>query len=135
METWLGKYGHFLDEWVHPLYEIPDERESLELENICRVRVALLDVGYCDKDMAISGAKERIKENRSFVKGVSHMGESCGYGTHALTLLLTVAPQADIFVAKIAKDHKDGEDSVHAAEAVAEVIFYPITTFSYTRNC
>jgi hypothetical protein len=99
--------------------------ESLEPENICRVRIALLDIGYYDMDVVILGAEERIKKKRSFVKGVSDMGESSGYGTHALALLLTVAPQADIFVAKIAKDHEDGEGSADAAEAVAEVFLTP----------
>lgn len=69
------------------------------------VRIAVLDTGVDSKHPFIKGAmKYRIKERRNFVKGDDSNEDDYGHGTHVAALLLRVAPDAQIFVAKVAKD-------------------------------
>ncbi|OQU94560.1 hypothetical protein CLAIMM_00905 [Cladophialophora immunda] len=73
------------------------------------VRIAILDSGldpenpFLIEDQQL--ANPRIKEARSFVHGTgSHdIRDEIGHGTHALGLLLKVAPCAEIYVARIAR--------------------------------
>ncbi|KFY52592.1 hypothetical protein V496_08343 [Pseudogymnoascus sp. VKM F-4515 (FW-2607)] len=83
---------------LHPvLPRIPDKKD--------RIRIAVLDTGICMDDNFI-----QLKENRtrityqSFVTGDKNPTEPSdlvGHGTHVAGLLLQVAPNADIYVAKI----------------------------------
>ncbi len=59
----------------------------------------------------------RIKAPEDFldVDGKAH--DTCGHGTHCVGLLRTVAPEADIYVARVAKDF----DGVLDPEVVARV--------------
>lgn len=73
------------------------------------VRVAILDSGldpenpFLIEDQQL--ANPRIKEARSFVHGTAphDTRDEIGHGTHALGLLLKVAPYAEIYIAKIAQ--------------------------------
>lgn len=73
------------------------------------VRIAILDSGldpenpFLIEDQQL--ANPRIKEARSFVHGIGphDIRDEIGHGTHALGLLLTVSPCAEIYVARIAR--------------------------------
>jgi len=73
------------------------------------VRIAILDSGldpenpFLIEDQQL--ANPRIKEARSFVHGTGphEVRDEIGHGTHALGLLLKVAPCAEIYVARIAR--------------------------------
>ena len=73
------------------------------------VRIAILDSGldpenpFLIEDQQL--ANPRIKEARSFVHGTGphEIRDEIGHGTHALGLLLKVAPCAEIYVARIAR--------------------------------
>ena len=73
------------------------------------VRIAILDSGldpenpFLIEDQQL--ANPRIKEARSFVHGTGphDIRDEIGHGTHALGLLLKVAPCAEIYVARIAR--------------------------------
>jgi hypothetical protein len=73
------------------------------------VRIAILDSGldpdspFLIEDQPL--AKPRIKEARSFIHatGSHDIRDELGHGTHALGLLLKVAPCTEIYVAKIAR--------------------------------
>lgn len=73
------------------------------------VRIAILDSGldpanpFLIEDQQL--ASPRIKEARSFIHGTQphEIQDEMGHGTHALGLLLKVAPCAEIYVARIAR--------------------------------
>ncbi|KAL5608599.1 hypothetical protein FOVSG1_003280 [Fusarium oxysporum f. sp. vasinfectum] len=73
------------------------------------VRIAILDSGLDPKSPFLIEdqhlVRPQIKEARSFVHGTEphEILDEIGHGTHALGLLLKVAPCAEIFVAKIAR--------------------------------
>jgi hypothetical protein len=66
-----------------------------------KIRIAVLDTGYDPTDPMIRGARERIVKNRSWVGSPDDCKDTYGHGTHVTRLLLTMAPAADIYVAKI----------------------------------
>lgn len=73
------------------------------------VRIAILDSGldpespFLIEDQQLGSP--RIKEARSFVRGTEphDIRDEIGHGTHALGLLLKVAPCAEIYVARVAR--------------------------------
>ena len=73
------------------------------------VRIAILDSGldpespFLIEDQQL--ANPRVKDARSFIHGTGphDVRDEIGHGTHALGLLLKVAPCADIYVARIAR--------------------------------
>ena len=73
------------------------------------VRIAILDSGldlanpFLTEDQ--QQANPQIKEARSFVHGTEphQTQDEIGHGTHALGLLLKVAPSAEIYVARVAR--------------------------------
>jgi len=73
------------------------------------VRIAILDSGLDPENPFLIEDQQldnpRIKEARSFVHGTEphDIRDEIGHGTHALGLLLKVAPCAEIYVAKIAQ--------------------------------
>lgn len=81
------------------------------------VRIAILDSGLDPEHPSVIEdqqlANPRIKEARSFVHGTEphDIRDKIGHGTHALGLLLKVAPCAEIYVARIAKRETLGPGS------------------------
>ena len=73
------------------------------------VRIAILDSGLdLENPLLIEDqhrVNTRIKEARSFVHGTKpdDIRDEIGHGTHALGLLLKVAPAAEIYVGRIAR--------------------------------
>ncbi|KAL2863360.1 peptidase S8/S53 domain-containing protein [Aspergillus lucknowensis] len=73
------------------------------------VRIAILDSGLDPENPFLVEDQQRanpqIKEARSFVYGTEpkDIRDEIGHGTHALGLLLKVAPGAEIYVARIAR--------------------------------
>lgn len=85
-----------------------------------RIRIAVLDTGY-DPD-AIFFSRERKKRLRHWKDYVEkdqlHAKDEDGHGTHVLSVLMKVAPAADVFVARVARDSADLQN---ATENVAKV--------------
>jgi hypothetical protein len=73
------------------------------------VRIAILDSGLDPTNPFLiedqQQANPQIKEARSFVHGTQphETQDEIGHGTHALGLLLKVAPCAEIYVARVAR--------------------------------
>jgi hypothetical protein len=86
-----------------------------------RVRIVVLDTGLSHSDIRIRALKRVIKdgcrkrenvnyrdpirEERNFVAGSPDHDED-GHGTHVIGLLLTLAPEADLYVGKISRGKK-----------------------------
>lgn len=78
-----------------------------------RIRIAVLDTGY-DPDAVFfnRGRKRRLQGWQDYVdKGQLHAKDEDGHGTHVLSVLMKVAPAADIFVARVARDTPDLENA------------------------
>ena len=87
---------------VHPYIDRPlnfPRRKS-------RVKIAVLDTGVDFKHPFIDGAvkTKRIQVATSFVNNDESIQDSFGHGTHVAKLLLEVAPDAELLVAKIAEE-------------------------------
>jgi subtilisin family serine protease len=81
------------------------------------VRIAVLDTGIDKKHPFIRGAlrTERIIVAKSFVSGDESVDDAFGHGTYVTSLLLKVALDAKLYVARVAtgedipEDHNIGE--------------------------
>lgn len=94
-----------MDNLLSSIYPFVD----LETELAEPVRIAILDSGLDPENPFLIEDQEmsnpRIKEARSFINGsdTHDIRDEIGHGTHALGLLLKVAPCAEIYVARIAR--------------------------------
>lgn len=87
------------------------------------IRIAVLDTGFDDEALFFdlpenSRSLNRVKGWRDFVDSADHWQDTNGHGTHLVSLVLTVAPKAEVYVARIARDTDDLGD---ASENVAQV--------------
>ena len=84
------------------------------------VRVAVLDTGF-DNETTFFDApvrRRRVKGWRDWAESSGVPVDENGHGTHTVSLLMKVAPTADIYVARIVKDRGSLK---HATDAIAEV--------------
>lgn len=80
--------------------------------NNSRVKIAILDTGVdlghpyfhdTPKDHPQIHPKDRVRECKSFVHGASGDHDNVGHGTHCTALLLELAPNADVYVARVSE--------------------------------
>lgn len=76
------------------------------------VRIAVLDTGFDDEALFFhlpenSRSQDRVKGWKDFVDSAGHWQDAHGHGTHLVSLILTVAPNAEVYVARIARDTND----------------------------
>ncbi|KAJ5979050.1 hypothetical protein N7501_002392 [Penicillium viridicatum] len=86
-----------------------------------RVRIAVLDTGYDDNApfFFLSDVEGRLKGWKDWVDGSDQPKDLHGHGTHFVSLVLKCAPEADIYVARIAESPNQLLDS---SENVAKAI-------------
>ncbi|KAF7531527.1 hypothetical protein G7054_g8803 [Neopestalotiopsis clavispora] len=86
-----------------------------------RVRVAILDTGYDDHAAFFKAGprKKRIKEWQDFAGKIASPVDEDGHGTHKTALVMKLAPEADIYVARITKNN---EELRTRAEEICEAI-------------
>jgi subtilisin family serine protease len=88
-----------------------------------RVKIAVLDTGIDWSDSYIRGAKDRIEgwknwtNDRRDQDAKQQVYDSSGHGTHVAALLLKTAPEAKIYVSRVA----DHNGMMTSAENIAEV--------------
>lgn len=73
------------------------------------MKIAVLDTGVDLKHTVIMTAiqmKQIQKCMQSFVKNDKSVQDECGHGTHIASLLADIAPQAQIYIAKVAKSEE-----------------------------
>ena len=110
---------HKAELWLRKIQESPvtrdivagfERRPSLE-----RVRIAVLDTGY-DPDAIFfqtPDRRDRIRKWKDFAVSSSTLRRDMdGHGTHVLSLVMKVAPTADFYVARVARDTGDLPASV-----------------------
>ncbi|KAJ5443340.1 subtilisin-like protein [Penicillium cf. griseofulvum] len=86
-----------------------------------RVRIAILDTG-CDDNAPFFFSPDvegRLKDWKDWVDGSDQPEDCHGHGTHLVSLVLKCAPEADIYVARVAKSPDQLLDS---SENVAKAI-------------
>jgi hypothetical protein len=72
-----------------------------------------LDTGIDYQHTDIRAIKDRIVEEQDWVGDGNGIKDVYGHGTHTVAFLLKAAPNADIFVARIAKDkYMENEEHV-----------------------
>ncbi|KAF5662747.1 intracellular serine protease [Fusarium heterosporum] len=97
------------ERWMANLFSSIYHFVDLDLDRVEPVRIAILDSGLDPENPFLiedqQSASPRIKEARSFIQGseLHDVRDEIGHGTHALGLLLKVAPCAEIYVARIAR--------------------------------
>jgi len=80
------------------------EKRGKQFRKKPAVKIAVLDTGIDPEHPSIDGAVQtnRIAVAESFVNGDETIDDRFGHGTHVAKLLLDVAPDAELYVAKIA---------------------------------
>jgi subtilisin family serine protease len=91
-----------------------------------RIRIAVLDTGYDpnaiffqarDRERRIKGWKDYVEKNNTGKPKYAGRDED-GHGTHVLSVLMTVAPAADIYIARVARNTPELEN---ASQNIADV--------------
>lgn len=85
------------------------QKRIMNLSNDRRIRIAILDTGVDEKNGFIKGVRrlrnlkdkkdKTLKQFESFVEGPKD--DSYGHGTNVAALVLKIAPEADLYIAKI----------------------------------
>ncbi|KAI9042925.1 S8/S53 family peptidase [Aspergillus affinis] len=87
-----------------------------------RVRIAILDTGYDEGApfFFLPGIQSRLKGWKDWVDRSDTPQDCDGHGTHLVSLIMKCAPEADLYVARIAKDARNFSDSSeHIANAIS----------------
>jgi subtilisin family serine protease len=82
--------------------------EELSRKDPRRVRIAILDTGIDMNHVDMLSEKDRIKKVYSWVDGKNGEedrfgGDISGHGTHIASIVLDIAPNADLYIARITK--------------------------------
>ena len=97
-----------------------------------RIRIAILDTGY-DADAVFfqpPTRRSRLIHWKDWVENAAKPLDSHGHGTHSVSLVMKMAPEAEICVARVASDPGALEK---ASENVAKVS--TVTSTNEIRNC
>lgn len=97
-----------------------------------RVRIAVLDTGYDDNApfFFLPDVEGRLKGWKDWVDGSDQPKDLHGHGTHLVSLVLKCAPEADIYVSRIAESPNQLLDSSKNVAKVCisrELMHYPPT--------
>lgn len=114
-----------------------DRIEYSEKFDASRVKVAVLDTGIDWNDPLVRGAKERIVKWKNWAgdcedqapDSPQQVHDEAGHGTHITALLLRIAPEAKVYIGRVA----DRNGAMVAAEKIAEVSFLDV--LSVLRLC
>lgn len=106
-----------------------------------RVKIAILDTGIdithpdFKEDQSASRINRRIKVPEDFLDPEGKAYDTCGHGTYCVGLLRRVAPEADIYVARVAKDFDSDLDPEVVAKVCLLLVRLPLLNFSGNHSC
>ncbi|KAL1871948.1 hypothetical protein Daus18300_004584 [Diaporthe australafricana] len=93
----------FLNSYLHTIPEF--QRDSSPTKASRKVRICVIDTGLDKTHPSVMAAvmDDRLRAEKTFKdNGGTDTNDEHGHGTHMMELILHVAPEADIYVAKIA---------------------------------
>lgn len=98
------------------------------LSNDWRIRIAILDTGIDENNGFFRGVRRSrnlrdrpLKKIESFVEGP--LADSYGHGTNVAALILKIAPEADLYIAKISQGQEiDRVDHIVKVCGVASML-------------
>jgi hypothetical protein len=120
-----------VNSWFYSLNKETQELlKPLRRERGKRVKIAILDTGIdlnhrYFQDETTKRKIKRIKAVEDFVDPAGDAHDICGHGTHCVGLLRQVAPEADIYVARVTEDWEgklDPEKVAKVHKLLEEVI-------------
>jgi hypothetical protein len=130
-EGWMEKFMSARDSLIDRIRI--DDSNKFETS---RVKVAVLDTGIDWSDSYIRGAEDRIVEWKNWAddrddKDSQHqVYDSAGHGTHVTALLLKTAPEAKVYISRVA----DQNGAMIAAERIAEVSLFILLSVKFSLN-
>lgn len=117
--------SHAVKSWFYSLEAETQQLLKPHRRSHCkRVKIAILDTGVdlthpeFKEDQALSRMSRRIKVPEDFLDPTGSAVDTCGHGTHCVGLLRLIAPEADIYVARVAKDFNGILDADVVAKAI-----------------
>lgn len=109
-----------VDRWFAEMHEI-NERifAAFRRQDARRVKVSILDTGIDTRNVAFQdhNVRQRIRGWVDFIDTARSEVDTCGHGTHCAALINRVAPAADLYIARVARNFESGLDE----EVVARV--------------
>jgi subtilisin family serine protease len=129
----------------HNLMDRIDYSDKFETS---RVKIAVLDTGIDWSDSYILGAKDRIADWKNWAGDLQdrdskqQVHDNAGHGTHVTSLLLKTAPEAQLYVCRIANQNgaivspkKIAEVSLptHSSTLLKYLPLFPVRSFSIPR--
>ncbi|KAK0643856.1 peptidase S8/S53 domain-containing protein [Cercophora newfieldiana] len=112
-----------VERWFAEVEEI-NERifAAFRRQDTRRVKVAILDTGIDIRNAVFQdqNVRQRIKKRVCFLDGplLSKALDTCGHGTHCAALVSRVAPAADLYIGRVARDFDSGVDEEVVARAI-----------------
>ncbi|KAK4065581.1 hypothetical protein Trihar35433_7701 [Trichoderma harzianum] len=117
-KTFWNNMKDFTTKYISPLALSDDVKPCPER----KVRIAVIDSGVQEEDSEIAAAavKKRIRGYRNFTSSdLNDCEDQVDHGTMVARLLLTVAPEAELYIAKVTDQEKMPKNQLHRiAEAI-----------------
>ncbi|KAL5089320.1 hypothetical protein Trisim1_005882 [Trichoderma cf. simile WF8] len=116
-EDFWNKMEKFIEDYISPLALSDHVKPWPER----KVRIVVIDSGVKEEDAEIAAAAtERIRGYRNFTSSdLNNCEDQIGHGTKVARLLLTVAPEAELYIAKVTEEKFMPKHQLHRiAEAV-----------------
>lgn len=100
---------------THPLLQFEEATEE-------RVKIAIIGSGIDMSHPTLREAEHQVKQTKAWINGEGDQ-DDWGYGTHAASLILKIAPATEIYVARVAGTRHPSIDPKHVTKVNSLVNF------------